>query len=384
MKSIVWSLIAFGGDGVPKQGSPPPAPVAAPATPDPKPDDAKPADPKAADPKPADPAPAVDPAAIKVIAENHFLAAVNNDVVTIRDVDVAERLENRRSLATKTRTPEEVAKQIVEDRLWVAHARTNPLYGEFVTPRVIEDQAKEIFGSLYDDPTVPADERALMRFKGESFIAMQIALQNDPEFKRSQFARPRDVQRYWDQHPTMHRIGTRVSLGRVILGRDTAQEFYGEPADVHMQKLRQRAVELGSLEAAAKELAAGAYQTPPEYDLERDTGLREEVLEFAKNAQPGEVSPIVSAKSSVMLFTMLARSEGKDVTYEEAAGFIRKELERRRMEFRAEQYFVTRVLSEAYFRPQNLFDDEIEKFFPGRKAALAARARAAAQQKQDR
>jgi len=316
--------------------------------------------------------------AVKIVDENYVLAAANREVVTVRDVLLEWRLERRRdadparALPPKDDERRKYAKGIVIDRLWIAHARgLFPLYAEFVTPRMIDEEAKRRFGTLFDDPSVPADERQLMRVKAEVWIAMGVALTNDPEYKRCATARPSDVRRWYDRHPELHRVSTLVRMGRVLLGRENSRELYGEDSASLLPKVRQRAVELGSLEAAAAELAPGSYQPTKEYAVDREPDLREDVLAFARSAQPGELSPPFRGENSAMLFTVLARKEGRDVSFEEAAGDIKEKLENLRCNIRAQQYFVTRVLPEAFFGPPSLFDDEIEQFVPGYKERKA-------------
>jgi hypothetical protein len=105
-----------------------------------------------------------------------------------------------------------------------------------------------------------------------------------------------------------------------------------------------------------------------------NVSLREEVLTFAKTAAPGDLSAPISGQVSVMLFSLMAREEGKDVTFEEAAPRIKDFLEQRGKRVRAEEYFVTKILTEAFFLPPDLFDEEIDHFFPGTSASRKAEA----------
>jgi len=311
--------------------------------------------------------------------ENYVLAAVNGEVVTVRDVLLEWRLEGRRNanpdrpLAPTVEDRRALAKDLVIDRLWVAHARDayGALYTEFVTPRMIDEYAKDVVGALYDDAAIPADERELMRSKGEVRIAMEIALTSDPDYRRCTIARPEDVKRWYDAHPETHRVSAQVQLGRVLLSRENAKELYGEAAETLAQRLRQRAVELSSLEAAAKELAPGSYQPTKVYEIERETDLRDDVLQFARSAVAGELSAPVPGQASVMLFTLLTRQEGQDVPFEKAAPHIKKQIELLRCRLRSNQYFVVKILPEAFFMPQEMFDDEIEQFVPGYKERKA-------------
>jgi hypothetical protein len=323
----------------------------------------------------------------ELLDENFVLAAVNRDVVTVRDVLIEWKLEGRRQ-ANPDRpfapTKEDriaIAKSIVMDKLWIAHARQNPMYAEFVTPREIDLEARGLHGALFDDPSVTPDEREVMRRDGERSIAMQIALETDPEFRRCKVARPEDIRYWYDSHPELHRRATMVKMGRVLLGRQNAKELYGEPAESLVVRLRQRAVELSSLEAAAKELAPGSYVPTRDYDVEHEADLREDVLQFAKSGVPGDLSPPIPGESSIMLFTVIGREEGHDVTLEQAAPEIKKRLQALRCRVRGAQYFVAKVLPEAFFVPQDLFDDEISDFVPGFKRA---RAEAAARAQQGR
>jgi len=78
---------------------------------------------------------------------------------------------------------------------------------------------------------------------------------------------------------------------------------------------------------------------------------------------------------------LIERKDGKERSFEEAAPIIKLNLERAHMAYRAEEYFVTKILSEALFLPEDLFDDEIDRFVPGnsaRRKAEAARRKAQA------
>ncbi len=313
-------------------------------------------------------------AADKVINQNFVLAAVNEEVVTLRDVLLEWRLEGRRNadpdrpVAPHTDSERlEAAKRIVMDRLWLAHARRLPIWDLNISKRLVEEVAGDLFGSLWTDPAIPADERDLMRAKAESRLAIQLSLNFDLEYRRCMVARPEDVQRIWDATPAIHRVSTKAKLGRVILGR----EVYGPQTADLAQQIRQRAIEKSSLETAAQELAPGSYAATKEYDLEHDADLRDEVLAFARTAEPGELSTPVVGEKSVMLFTLLSRQPGHDVSYEEAAPKIKALIESGRCDFRAQQYFIFKILPEAFFVPTELFDDEIEQLRPGMKAERA-------------
>ena len=61
-------------------------------------------------------------------------------------------------------------------------------------------------------------------------------------------------------------------------------------------------------------------------------------------------------------------------TFEEASGNLKRLIENRRREFRSQQYFVFNILTQSFFLPQSLFDDEIEQLVPGTRANNARRA----------
>ncbi len=299
----------------------------------------------------------------KAVDANFVVAAANNEVVTVRDVLTEWRLEGRRN-ADPNRpplpTPDErkaLAKRIVVDRLWLAHAKAFPAWSEIVTRKMVEDEARDLYGALWSDPVLPEAEHELMRAKAESSIAVQVALQSDPEFRRVSLARPSEVRRFWEQRPDLHRVPTRVQLGRVVLGR----ELHGSEVEAKVVALRQLAIEKGSLEAAARELAPGDYSLLPVENLEGDRDLREDVLQFARDAQPGELSSPIVGSASVMLFAMVTREPGREVTFEEAAAKLKLLIERGRSDFRARQFFVFEILPKSFFIPSDLFDEEIQQ-----------------------
>lgn len=304
---------------------------------------------------------------------NYVLAAVNNEVVTVRDVQLEWRLENRRNAnpdraAPTTRSEQEVfAKAIVIERLWLAHAHGFAMWSDIVTRKMVDDEARDLFGSLYSDATLPQDEHDLMRTKAESSIARQIAMQFDPEFRRCMIARPSDVRRLWDERTDLHRVPTRVQLGRVMLGRD----LHGPDVEGKAAKLRQLAVEKGSLEAAAAELAPGDYSVVPIDDVENNKDMRDDVLAFARQAESGELSAPVVGTASVMLFSLVQREPGREITFEEAAPKLKEHIQNIRCVIRQQQYFVFNILTESFFGPADLFDDEIEQMAPGTKANRA-------------
>ncbi|MSR46286.1 MAG: peptidyl-prolyl cis-trans isomerase [Planctomycetes bacterium] len=304
------------------------------------------------------------------IDANFVIASANSAVVTVHDVLVDWSLLSRRNAnpdrpAFPTRDEQQkLAKQLVIERLWLAHAKAFPFWPEIVTDKMITDEARDMYGALWIDPKLPADEHDLMRAKAESSLAMQIALQSDPEFKRVSLARPSDVQRSWDLNPELHRVPTRVALGRVTLGR----ALHGAEVESKAARLRQLAVEKASLEAAAAELAPGDYAIVRVDDLERDQNLRDDVLAFARGAEAGELSMPIAGEASVMLFCVVSREPGRELTFEEASSNLKRLIENRRRELRAQQYFVFNILTQSFFLPQDLFDDEIEQLVPGTKA----------------
>ncbi len=310
----------------------------------------------------------------KPVDANFVLAAVNNEIVTIRDVLLEWRLDSRRNAdpdrPAAPRTAEEQmqeAKKIVIDRLWLAHAKAFPMYGEIVTRKLLDEEARDMWGSLWSDPAIPVDERELMLRKAESRIALQLSLQSDPEFRRCAVARPDDVRRFWEDHPELHKVPPRVELGRVLLGR----EVHGAGVEAKAAALRQLAIERSSLEAAASELAPGDFSRIRIDDLDREENLRDDVLAFARTAEPGELSAPVGGSASVMLFTVLAREAGREIAFEDAAPKIKEILQNGRCDFRAKQYFVVKILAESFFGPADLFDDEIEQLIPGTKERRA-------------
>lgn len=319
-------------------------------------------------------APAAAAATGRPIDSNFVLAAVNNEIVTIRDVLLEWRLDSRRNAdpdrPAAPRTPEEQmqeAKKIVIDRLWLAHAKSFPMYGEIVTRKLLDEEARDMWGSLWSDPAIPVDERELMLRKAESRIALQLALQSDPEFRRCSVARPDDVRRFWENNPELHKVPPRVELGRVLLGR----EVHGAGVEAKAAALRQLAIERSSLETAAAELAPGDFSRIRVDDLDHEESLRADVLAFARSAEPGELSAPVVGSASVMLFTVLRREPGREIAFEDAAPKIKEILQNGRCDYRAKQYFVVRILAESYFGPADLFDDEIEQLIPGTKEQRA-------------
>lgn len=305
---------------------------------------------------------------------NFVLAAVNNEVVTVRDVQLEWRLENRRNAnpdrAEPTKRPEQerYAKTIVIERLWLAHARGFAMWADIITRKMVDDEARDIFGSLYTDASLPQDEHDLMRSKAESSLARQVAMQFDPEYRRCMIARPSDVRRLWDERPDLHRVPTRVQLGRVVLGRD----LHGPDVEEKAARLRQLAVDKGSLEAAAAELAPGDYSVLAIDDVENDKDMRDDVIDFARKAETvGELSAPFVGSASVMLFSLVQREPGRVVTFEEAAPKLKEVIQNMRCVIRQQQYFVFNILTESFFGPADLFDEEIEQIAPGTKANRA-------------
>lgn len=404
MRSL-WIWLALQNAPANPPGNPPVNPPAAP--PAPSAPVGAPAGPAA--PAPVDPAaPAAKPAAkdekviepprtpdaaitrlIDTLDANRVVATVNGEVVTLRDLLVMWKLEGRGSTDKERKAmPSDddlrmIRKQIVQFRLWRMHARLFPAFVDFMTPARIDEFARGNFASLLQDPTLTEDEKAMLRERIEEELARLLVLDNDPEYKRVSIARPDDVQRWWDDplHKDAHRVLSTATLGRVMLGRDV----YGDKVETLARDLRQRAQEKGNLEAAAQDLAPGSYSEPPNLKgvlLEGpNVSLRDEVLDFAKTAQPGDLSAPVKGQFSVMIFVLISREEGHDRPFEKAAPIIKQNLESAHKAFRAEQYFITKILGEAIFSPDDLFDDEIDRLVPGnsaRRKAEEARRRAAA------
>jgi len=321
--------------------------------------------------------------AIDQLDMNRVVAASNGDVFTQRDVLLDWKLMGRadanpdRGVVPNDKEARQIIKDMVRSRMWLAHARLFPSWAEIATSELIDEYAKMYFGPLLSDPSLTEEEKKLIRRRGEEILAQIVVLNNDPEFRRAGTARPADIQRYWELRPERHREPTRTSLARVQLGR----ELYGDKVDELAAQIRKRAVELGSLEAAAKELAPGSYSEPRELrtvSLEGETSMRDEIYAFAKTAQTGELSAPLGFKSTVMIFSVLERTEGKDLTFEQAAPRLKEEIEMMRRQFRNEEYFVIKILREATFLPPDLFEDEIERFLgpraprPQQKPAAAA------------
>lgn len=371
--------------GAPEAKTPAPPGAKPPAADDKDRANAKPTD-KPAEPA-AKPADLAITRAIDTLDANHVVAIVNGDVVTVRDVLVMWKLDGRGSSDPDRKAlPNEndfksMTKEIAELRLWRMHARLFPSFVEFMTPARIDDFARENYAKLLDDPTLTEDEKALIKERTEEELARLIVLENDPEYRRLSQARPADVQYIWDDPDPrlwdIHRVSSKATLGRVILGR----ELYGNKVESLARELRQKAVEKGSLELAAKDLAPGSYSEPPslkDIPLEGSgSNLRDDVIAFAKTAQPGDLSAPISGQVSIMIFSLISRDEGKDRTFEDAAPLIKRNLELRGRRIRADQYFVTKIVFESNFGPEELFDEEIDRYLPGysarRKAELARR-----------
>lgn len=298
---------------------------------------------------------------------NKVVAAANGDIFTQRDVLLDWKLMGRgdanpdRGVVPNDKESRQIVKDLVRSRLWLAHARLFPSWGDIASAELIDEYAKLYFGPLLADPSLSEEEKKLIRRRGEEVLAQVVVLNNDPEFRRASTARPSDIQRFWEQRPERHRLPTTTTLARVQLGR----ELYGDKVDELAQQIRRRAVETGSLEAAAKELAPGTYSEPRELhevSLEGATSMRDEIFAFAKTAQKGELSAPLGFKSTVMLFSVIDRKEGTDLTFEQAAPKLKEDIEQLRRAFRGEEYFVVKILREATFLPGDLFDEEIERF----------------------
>ena len=305
--------------------------------------------------------------AIDQLDMNRVVAASNGDIFTQRDVLLDWKLMGRadanpdRGVVPNDKEARQIVKDMVRSRMWLAHARLFPSWPEIATSELIDEYAKMFFGPLLSDPSLTEEEKKLIRRRGEEILAQSVVLQNDPEFRRAGTARPADIQRYWVLRPERHRDPTRISLARVQLGR----ELYGEKVEELASQIRMRALETGSLEAAAKELAPGSYSEPRELtgvSLEGQTSMRDEIFAFAKTAQKGELSAPLGFKSTVMLFSVIDRKEGRDLTFEQAAPKLKEEIEMMRRQWRNEEYFVIKILREASFLPPDLFEEEIEKF----------------------
>ena len=305
--------------------------------------------------------------AIDQLDTNRVVAAANGDVFTQRDVLLDWKLMGRadanpdRGVVPNEKEARQIVKDMVRSRMWLAHARLFPSWPEIATSELVDEYAKMYFGPLLSDPSLSEEEKKLIRRRGEEILAQIVVLNNDPEFRRAGTARPADIQRYWELRPERHREPTRTTLARVQLGRD----LYGEKVEELAAQIRKRALETGSLEAAAKELAPGSYSEPRELrtvSLEGETSMRDEIYAFAKTAQTGELSTPLGFKTTVMLFSVMERTEGKDLTFEQAAPRLKEEIEMMRRQFRNEEYFVIKILREATFLPPDLFEEEIERF----------------------
>lgn len=324
--------------------------------------------------------------ALDQLDTNKVVASANGDIFTLRDVLLDWKLLGRadanpdRSTVPSDKEQRQILKEMVRSRLWLAHARLFPAWGDIASAELIDEYAKLYFGPLLGDPSLTEEEKKLIRRRGEEILAQIVTLNNDPEFRRASTARPSDVQRYWEARPERHRDPTRTTLARVQLGR----ELYGDKVDELAQQIRKRALETGSLETAARELAPGSYSEPRELkgvSLEGNTSMRDEIFAFAKTAQTGELSPPLGFKTTVMIFSVILRAEGSDLTFEKAAPQLKEEIETFRRQFRSEEYFVLSILRESTFLPPDLFEEEIERFLGPRmphpqKPATAAAAAA--------
>jgi hypothetical protein len=285
--------------------------------------------------------------------ENQVVALVNDEVITFKDV-LDEWAFDRMLNASLTQYPpdskiQELRQRLVADRLWVDHAKRI----ERLQPFLVKEEFRRHAGNQYGEMWEQADDetRAILLRKAEAHFCTLAILQTAPQFQRMSAMRPADLRAYYQRNQEKFHSTERVHLGRVTIPRS----IHGNDAEDLAQSIRQRALELGDLEAATKELAPGSYKDDG-WKETRSSGLREEILEFARTAVHGEFSGLVRTPRTVFLYSLLERQEDRTLSFQEATPLIKRELEARRRAAVIEHYFVSRVLPEAYFQPADLFE----------------------------
>lgn len=287
--------------------------------------------------------------------DNRYMALVNDEIITLRDLEKEWEYDRMFNSSLTERPPSskyrEIQRRLVQERLWIDHARRNEKILPLLTKKRIEDNAVVMFGDLWKD----ADEemRGILARKSEENLCIFMVLRNDPRFVREVNTRPVELRAYYRENLEEFRSPERVHLGKVTLPRS----IYGDQADVLGREIRALALQTGDLEAAARELAHGSYRDDG-WREPGTSGLLEEILQFARTAAPGEFSGLIETRSSVFLYGLLAREEERLLPFQEAVVRIREKL---RIEHRQQVlnfYFATEILPEAIFAPADLFEED--------------------------
>jgi len=280
-------------------------------------------------------------------------------VVTSRDLDVEWEF-HRSTVAELGAKPSrrertELLQSIVAEYLWIQRAHAFPRYHEVVTQKMISRRTKEAYPELWNDPDLSEERRAVLVRKTESVIAKEALRETIPSLSRSLEVLPEQMRTYYRRFPERFVIKEQILLSRVMLTRGLRANSE-ELAD----QIRSEAQQGEGLEVVANRLAKDSFRQL-EWQAIEDSSLREEILQFAVDAEIGEISPVYSGRRADNIYELVDRRTGRTVPFEEASLSIKRIIQRNRIEGVMNEFFELEILLKAEFEPANLFDDILRR-----------------------
>lgn len=293
---------------------------------------------------------------------NPRIAEVGERLITYQDLlqewEVLRKINPGLPATPSERQQFDLCRNVVEEYLWIDHARKFPAYQEWATETQIERLGKAFFPDVWEELSAPETlSRPIVMRKAEAWQARRAALQSDPDFQRYVRVRPSELMEYFHRNPEHFEEPARVHLGQVLL----SQALLGPQAITTAEAIREQVQQGQSLEVAALALAPGSYRDLGWTEIE-GSGLQDEILAFLSAASQGEVSKVFQFGQTVALYQLLERRPGRKRSFEEVNEELRKQLEDRNLQQLGMRYLVVRVMPKAYFEPRNLFEEELKRF----------------------
>ncbi len=296
---------------------------------------------------------------------NCVIARANEEVITLLDVqlhwEIDLALEKKPRVRVGAAEIQDLVREIVQLRLWLQHIEhlkaglheeLQRRIDESLSDAEVEKRLKNPpFSYVWENADVSQPVKEAVKDRSREVSAKQIALALDPTYQRLFRVRPEDLRRLYSvSRDTLFHSPEEVQLCSVILSR----QVLGERALPTAQVLRQLAVEKGSLREAAREMAPDSYLDQPWKRIDK-LGLKQDIMEFVKTAQPGQFSEPFEGPSTFSIYGVVARRAERTTPFDEATEAMRDNLRDSRHSVHSTIYFVRRILPESDLEPPDLF-----------------------------
>ncbi len=291
---------------------------------------------------------------------NDTVAVAGDNLVTMEDLrrewDLVRSLDASLAESLPPSQIADLTRLIVSDHLWIDHANTFPQYHQIMDAKKREEITRIEFEQIWRDD-LPSEDKDILFRKAEARFALQAVLMSDPEIQRSTKVRPQELKEYYRSNSEQFQIKAQVRLTQAVLPKSV----HGAAALSLAEEIRARTVGGEVFFEAAESVASGSHRDLGWHEP-ATSALRQEILDFAATAQPGDISAIFDLPGSCTLVELVERVEAGVVPFERAAQDISRVLAEQRLLSHRTRYFIYRVLPEAYFYPQDLFDEELKRW----------------------